>query len=242
MLVLTRQTFVGLKLVGVERGACIDMLAHVVLNGVLLAVWDHSSAYCTVTLKDGGYNRLAIATTAMDAARLNVLVHIAGLAADKGFVALDFTPKLPAEVLILHSKANPMEHEPRGLLGDLDGAVEFPRGNPIPVAGNHPHGRKPLVQAERRILKNRAELDGELRLRVPGLALEHAAGSNETDILGAASRAYRNAIIPAVGGKVANAVVWIFEVNHCIQKGFWIWHLLWAVLNFAHTSTLAYGA
>jgi hypothetical protein len=195
-----------------------------------------------VTLKDGGHNRLAIPTTAMNAARLNIPVHIAGLPPDGGFIAFDLTPEFPAEVLILHRKADAVEHEPSGLLGDLYGAMQFPRGNAVAIAGNHPHGRKPLVQTQGRILKDRTELDGELGLRVPGLALEHPARSDEPDILGAASGAYRDAIIPAVGRKVANAGIWIFEVNHCIQKSFRLWGLLWAVLNFARTSTLAYGA
>jgi|ERR1017187_6180929 hypothetical protein len=69
------------------------------------------------------------------------------------------------------AKANPVKHEPCGLLGYADCPVKLPRANPIPVAANHPHCRKPLVQTERGILENGPDLDGELALGVLVAAL-----------------------------------------------------------------------
>ncbi len=55
---------------------------------------------------------------------LDALVHVARLAADERFVDFDFAAQLAAG-LALHRQANAVKHEPRGLLGDPSGAVNF---------------------------------------------------------------------------------------------------------------------
>ena len=58
--------------------------------------------------------------------------------------------------------ADAMQHEPRGLLRHADCAVNFVGTNAVFAVGNHPHSGEPLVQADRDILEDRADLDGEL--------------------------------------------------------------------------------
>jgi hypothetical protein len=170
-------------------------------------------------------------------------VHVASFAADEGFVNLDFPREIPSGEIVLHSQTDAMKHEPRRLLSDLYGAVEFPGRNPITVAGDHPHCGKPLIEAKRRIFKDRPELDRELSFRMPSLALEHAARSDEADILGAASRADWNPIAPALRGQIRNTIVGILEVHNrfhqCFRLCRVLCRVLLVVLYFAHITTLA---
>src|SRR5690606_33750702 len=48
------------------------------------------------------------------------VVHVAGLTADERLVQLDFAAEFPAAAVVLHGKADALEHEPCGLLCDAD--------------------------------------------------------------------------------------------------------------------------
>ena len=74
------------------------------------------------------------------------------------------------------------------------------------AVGDHPHGRQPLVQTERRILEDRPGLERELPLRVLGLALPALARLVEVDAVAAAGRA-RDAVRPAASDQIFQAVV-----------------------------------
>jgi hypothetical protein len=78
-------------------------------------------------------------------AALAVLVHVPRLTADEGFVNLDLAAQAAAGQFILHRQPDSVKQKPCGLLGDAKRPVEFPRGNAVPIAGNEPHGREPLV-------------------------------------------------------------------------------------------------
>lgn len=68
---------------------------------------------------------------------------------------------------ILQREPNTMEHEPCGLLGNANRAVNLPRANPVLAIGDHPDSREPLIQSERRVLEYGPDLDAELVLRNP---------------------------------------------------------------------------
>jgi hypothetical protein len=184
-------------------------------------------------LKDGSDDGLAVTTTAMDATRLNFLVHVASLATDKGFVALYFASQLAAGAFILHRKANSMEHEPSGLLGDAESPVKFPGADPITVAGNHPHRREPFVQAEWRILKYGPDLDGELGQRVTSSALPYPARGDVANVLGAAARTNHHAIRPTARRKVVDAMIGVRKVLNRFDQS------AWSGIGGVHISTLA---
>jgi hypothetical protein len=223
----------ALKLVSVKSRTGFDMLTHVILDGALLAAGNDLGADGATALQDGGNDGLAVPTTAMDTAGLHVLVHIPRLAADEGFVALNFTTELAAEVLVLHGKADAVEHKPCGLLGNAKRPVKFPRGNAVAVAGDHPHGREPLVQTERGILKDGPNLDGELGQRVTGAALPYATGSDKSDVRGAATGANHHTIRPTACRKVVDAVVGVRKVLNRLDQS------LWGGVCAVHISTLA---
>jgi hypothetical protein len=72
-----------------------------------------------------------------------------------------------------HRVADAVEHEPRRLLGHCKGTPEFVRRDAVLAVGDEPDSGKPLVEAERGILEDRPDLEGE-QLFAP-LALRNLA-------------------------------------------------------------------
>ena len=90
------------------------------------------------------------------------------LAADVGLVDLDLAGDL-VEAPGLHGEPDAVQHEPCRLLRDAERAAEFVGADPVLAVGDEPDGGEPLVEAERRVLEDRPDLDGVLLLA--GLAL-----------------------------------------------------------------------
>jgi hypothetical protein len=55
-----------------------------------------------------------------------------------------------------------MQNKPRGLLSDSERSAYFVAAYPIAAVYEHPQRDQPLVQRDRRVLEDCAELDGEL--------------------------------------------------------------------------------
>src|SRR5579863_1719747 len=134
-------------LIRVDRSTFLNTAAHDRLDTLFCAVRDDAGANLAAALQNAKYDGLtaSVAPVSLNAA-LALLVHVAGLAADKSFVYFDLAAEVAASEIILHCEADAVEHKPSGLLGDLQGAVEFPRRHAIAIAGNHPHCRKPLIK------------------------------------------------------------------------------------------------
>lgn len=149
-------------------------------------------------------------------------VHVPSLATDEGFVHFDFSADF-AERLILQGEPDAMKHEPCRLLSDTESAGHFVGANPVLAVGQHPSCGQPLVQADRRILEDGSNLDGELPLGMMARALPDAAGLVERDFSRPASRA-DNPIRPATRNKVIEAVIRIREVNNRFLQALWFAH------------------
>jgi len=95
---------------------------------------------------------------------LPATVHFHGIRADEGFVAFDFTSGAAHLCwgTVSHSFTNPMQHEPCGLLGNFQVAVQLPRANPILAVADHPDRDHPLVESKSGVLKDRADFEREL--------------------------------------------------------------------------------
>src|ERR1039458_90227 len=107
-----------------------------------------------------------------------------------------------------------MQHEPSGLLGDVQGAMNLPRTDAVLGIGNHPDGRKPLLQGKRRVLKNRADFGGKLTAWMLGLALPTALSRKEVNIGTTAGRA-NYALGPAFSGHAPERIVRIGKGDDC---------------------------
>src|ERR1017187_8071955 len=126
MLVLFGQSAVGWQFIGEDCRARLDMLFNACLKFRLAAIVNRHGANCPSALHHSECDSfIGHAVPIFLCAALAFLVHIAGLPADEGFIAFNLSPEFSAEVLILHSKANPVQQEPCRLLGDPYSAMEF---------------------------------------------------------------------------------------------------------------------
>src|SRR5207249_2260460 len=118
---------------------------------------------------DSLVRRRASETNLLDAL---TLVHVARFATDVRLVNFDVSGH-HFEGSRSHSESDAVKHEPRRLLSDAESASEFVRTDPVLRVGRKPDSGEPLVQAERRVLKDRPEFDAELflaRLAFPDAA------------------------------------------------------------------------
>src|SRR5437016_3157745 len=79
----------------------------------------------------------SIATELLDAA-LTIRVHVARLAADEGFINLDFAAETATSQFILHRQPHAVKHEPRGFLGNAHCTVDLPRTDAVLGVGEKP--------------------------------------------------------------------------------------------------------
>src|ERR1035438_8448613 len=114
-------------------GSVLDMLPDVRHQRFALGVLDDGSLDLPAALEDALNANLAGISSAapFERPRLAVLVHVPRLAADVGFVNLDFAAQFATVVFVLHREANPVEHEPRGLLSDPKRPMQFPRTDAV---------------------------------------------------------------------------------------------------------------
>lgn len=206
------------KGIGIQRGASLNMLANRSLNLGLFASLHNLGANLSSTLKDADDGSFILDASGGNLASPNMLVHVSGFAADEGFVCFDnatLTAQLDKGVG-LHGATNAMHHEPSGLLGHANCSGDLAGANPVLAVAQHPERAHPLIQAERRILEYRPDLEGELLLA--SRAKPDAPRLDERVFLGAATRARDNAIRPAKVYRVLKAAVWIAEVNNRFLK------------------------
>jgi hypothetical protein len=114
-----------------------------------------------------------------------------------------------------------MENEPCRLLSDAQSAVNLPRRNTVLAVCEHPHGGKPLLQRDGRVLEDRPQFDAKLPSAItalkPLLGLEVVRLFSET---GGALWA----IGPAHLGYRVNADLLIREVLDCLLECLWLFH------------------
>src|ERR1039458_10854120 len=96
------------------------------------------------------------------------------LASDERFIDFDRTAVRSAELadvpveISLHRVADAMHHEPCGLLSDAKRTGDLARRDSVLGVGKQPDGRKPLLQTERRVLKEIGRASCRARGEVSG--------------------------------------------------------------------------
>src|SRR6266404_2948580 len=231
MNVLRAESFVGKQRIAVDRGARRDVLSDFALKRLPVAARNNAGPNRPAALNDAHHNRLVLAASPGDSSGVFLRVHVSGFAADESLINFDVAGEL-ARVLILKRESDTLEHEPRGLLSNLEAAMNLPRANAVLGIGEQPHCAEPLVEANRRVLKDRSHLDAELCARMASLALPHAARRYKANFVRAAVRAY-NAVRPAAGDYVGKAIVRVGKVDNRFLKCFWL------VLFVSHYRILA---
>jgi hypothetical protein len=215
------QSVVGQQFIGKDRSARLNVLADMTLKfGFATILYVHHT-YVSATFKHPEHYLFILATGAADDARTLALVHVSCFAADESFVDLDFARQL-ATILALLRESDPVKHEPRGFLGHVQRPCDLAGANAVLAIENEPHRRQPLVQTERRVFKDRSNLDGELPFRMSCAALPAQLILKETDFIGTAGRTH-NAVLPLrpTSDKVVQAVLLIREIQDRFLQALW---------------------
>ena len=182
-----------------------------------LAIFNNGCADLAAALQNPHDGGLVFHPCSGDSALPLRNVHVSRLSTDEGLVYFNLSSKLD-ERFGLHSLADSVEHEPCRLLGDVQIAGDFIGTDTVLAVSNHPHRSKPLVQPERRILKDSSDLYGELAPWMFVFALPESAWGNEVKI-GASTRRTGYTGRPATSNDILKAVVGIGKVNDCFLQG-----------------------
>lgn len=213
---LFTESGVGLESIRVDRRAGLDMLPDFRgQHGAADVANDaRADAARRTTLQKSHHGRHAHPTPPLLAGDEPVLVPrqpmapIAGLAADVGLVGFDFAAHF-REGLRLHGETDSVQHEPRRLLRDTQGPRGLVGADAVLAVHGHPEARKPLVQADRRILEDGPELNRELLLASG--ALPDATRREEGMLLTLAARAV-DTFRPAQANQERKANIGVREV------------------------------
>lgn len=212
------QAVVAGRFVRVDRRALADVPVDDWLQGALLRVAHGRTSHVATTLQDAMHDGLTDRTTALDLGFPLRLVHVAGLPAYEGFVRLDFTLQL-AERPGFHRLSNPVQYEPSGFLGYVQGSAEFVAADAVLSVGDAPDSNEPLIEAKWAVLENGADLGAELLTASDRLALEQMARFDLADFLAAALGANHLAVRPLDDPHVFVADSQVREVADGFNQG-----------------------
>ena len=207
---------VAAMFIGVHAGTWGHAPAYLPGQGAAAGVLDYLGLDCAGTVRTMAFKQahnggLASGPTALDYCLPLGLVHEPGLTADVSLVRLDLAGH-PAEIAVLHGKSDSVEHEPGCLLSDADGPVNFVGADAVLSVGNHPDGRKPLVQSYRAVLEDGPDLDRELPPGMFAPAFPYPPGGDEPDIIAATGGTGYNAVRPSDVDHEVQADIGIGEV------------------------------
>src|SRR5208337_4442409 len=224
MSVFTCQSFVGHEGIGIESRASSNVLAYFLLQYLAAAIRNHAGADLATTLQDSDHCGFVLPASAGNPALTFTNVHVPCFATDESLIDFDLAVQFGTEELISHSKANPMQHEPCRLLGNLHVTRNLVARDAVLAIGDHPSCGKPLVQGNRRIFHDGADLDGELTLWVMLRARPSQALLAEFHGRATASRADDLAVRPSADREIVDAVIRIREVDDCFLQALGFGH------------------
>lgn len=215
------QSDVGFELIGMDSGTGLDRGPDTGLEVAPLGVgdntgFDYAVPTFALALQEPHNHGLTDTATGFDGSPPFIPVHVAGLTANEGLVNLHLAFEL-LEGPRLHGESDPVEHEPRCLLGHTDRAGQFVGTDPVLGVDQEPQRGEPLAQTDRAILEDRAELDGELFFT--GFALPDTAGREIRSLDTTALRTSGFTVRPAQVSNEVDGNILIGEVLNDADKG-----------------------
>src|SRR5438876_11892864 len=90
---LSLESLIGHERIGVDRAACLDVIADIGLESVFFTIADHSSPNFTTTLQDAHDGGFIFGASLSNPAPVLASVHESGMITDKSFVHFDFAIK-----------------------------------------------------------------------------------------------------------------------------------------------------
>lgn len=124
-------------------------------------------------------------------------------------------------MLLFHSQADAMQHEPCRLLSNADGLGDLVATDTVLAIGEHPDDNQPFIQGDRGILEYGSNLGRELALGVGALALPFVLTSKEAHIFASASGAGNDAIRPTLAGHVVQTILRVGKVLNGLLESLW---------------------
>ena len=207
------------SVIGIDLGTILDVLEHDILQGLALDVRNHCGTNLSkVPGKDALYYRFAAVESALlIQAQLARLVHVLCESANEGLIRFQFrirSDHLPIypERAIVKRRAQTLKHEPRRLLSNSKSAVNLHTRDTVLAIDKHPESDHPLIESERRILKDRVDLERELL--ITAATEPEFARLDEVVFLRATTRTMDVAIRPAKANGVLEGTVRIGEINY----------------------------
>ena len=221
--ILFIQIAVGSKGIGDKVATLFNILSHRIRDCSTAGIGDNLCFnLATTTLQKSHDNNLANATTTFNQFVSLGLMHILSLATYVSLISFYNAGQL-AIIAIAHSQADSVKHEPSCLLSDTETSGDFVGTNAILGISNHPDSGKPLVQTDRAILKDCANLDRELLLGMMFFTFPYSTSGYKSDICASASRA-SHAVRPAQLDHEVQTDIRVREVFDCFNKGSWFFH------------------
>lgn len=203
--VVTLQANERAMFIGDDRFAGFHVLADHGLNSADAKVWRDASA------------KFAALLAACALPSMIVLL----LAADEVFIGLDFAVEGAVERLGFDRVAQPVSHEPSGLLCDTDILSQLRAGDAFLMRGNQPDRQHPRAQRDFAILENGAHLDREALAALA--ALVGALIRKVIDLGRLAVRAER-AVFPADRCELVNRGLPVGRPGHQLKDGIELLH------------------
>jgi len=196
VLVVGLQPVIRFQFVREDGRASFHMLTNVLLNSLLFAVVHNHHPHVSAAFHHAHDDSLVFAAGPCDLFGAFGLVHGPRFAADERLVNFDRSAQF-CKRSALHGQTDSMKHKPSRLLRHFQIAREFVAADAVLAIANQPSCREPLFQAERGILKDRADLQGKLGFRVFAVALPAAHILEICNLLRTAVRAVYLSIGPS---------------------------------------------
>jgi hypothetical protein len=222
--VLAVERIVGEKFIGDDFRSFAHSHLYNVAEIVLAARLDmlHMNT-ARLALKQSEHDLLSERPASVDALGAFASVHVASLPANEGLIRFDRARHL-AESAFLHREANPMVHEPRGLLGDAKPAMKLVTADSVLATNNQPRGGKPLLKRDGRVFKNGSGLQRKRRALMLGVALPYPSLCQPRHVIGPALGTDDLTVWPAKFGHELPAVLKIREPQNRLMESVWRFH------------------
>ena len=191
------QIVVGHEGIGADRSALLNVRANVGAKLGALGSLNHLGydlrgfvAFCPLQdALDGSLSYTGIANL-----RAAIFVHVTGLSADVGLICFTNPVHLATPKPVLHREPDAVKHEPSCFLSNAERPRQFARANAVLCVHDQPSSRQPLVQAQRRIFKDRSDLHAELLFA--SATIPDAAGKHQIADLSRTATGARNTLGP----------------------------------------------
>jgi len=207
------------EFIGKHLRACFDVRPHFCLQRVAPAVRHMLDAHLAGFAVQQAHDQFFARAASAGDLRLFIFVHEAGESADESLVGFDWPFRTEfLKTAALHCLTNAMEHEPSGRLSDAERAPYFIAADAIFAVDDLPHGDHPLIERERTILEDRADLDRELATVVLLAALPQSPRGQEPHFLAAAGRAL-DTVGPAQFAEQGKRAVTVREILDRFHQG-----------------------